>query len=77
MDGAEFNKTPSSPREGVEEEWECFCDEGYYDHWAVRDKNGDRAFTSVIHVGTKEEAEFLVSRLNASQTSAPDAKKNK
>lgn len=47
------------------EEWECFCDEAYYHQWAVRNKNGDCSFTSAIHVRTKDEAEFLVSRLNA------------
>ncbi len=44
-------------------QWECFCDEAYYHKWAVRDKM-DKSFYSVVHVGTIEEAEFLVSALN-------------
>ena len=43
--------------------WECFCDRSYYDKWAVRNTD-DKSFHSVIHVGTPEEAEFLVERLN-------------
>mgnify|MGYP001581956061 CR=1 FL=1 len=43
--------------------WEYFCDSSYYDKWAVRDK-ADRSFHSAIHVGTKEEAEFLANSLN-------------
>lgn len=48
------------------EEWECFCDQAYFHQWAVRDKKGDKKFTSAIHVNTQAEAEFLVSRLNGS-----------
>lgn len=51
--------------------WECFRDEGYYHKWAVRDKNGDMAFMSAIHVNTKEEAEFLVERLNQGKPCPP------
>lgn len=47
------------------ERWECFPDKSYYDKWAVRDSNSSCKFESSIHVGTKEEAEFLVKRLNA------------
>jgi hypothetical protein len=43
--------------------WECFCDPAYYDKWAVRNKI-ERSFYQAIHVNTKEEAEFLVTRLN-------------
>lgn len=50
--------------EKLNEKWECFCDEGYYHMWAVCDANGSKAFTDAIHVRTKEEAEFLVERLN-------------
>ena len=43
--------------------WECFCDQSYYDMWAVRHTD-DKRFNSAIHVRKKEEAEFLVERLN-------------
>lgn len=41
--------------------WEYFCDPSYYHKWAVRNS---RRFDSAIHVGTKEEAEFLANELN-------------
>ena len=45
--------------------WECFCDAVYYKLWAVKPVDcGD--FHQTIHVNTKEEAEFLVERLNNS-----------
>ena len=45
-------------------EWECFCDHAYYERWAVKPfECGD--FHQTIHVNTKEEAEFLVERLNS------------
>ncbi len=43
--------------------WECFCDEAYYSKWAVRNTN-DKSFQASIHVGTQEEADFLVDNLN-------------
>ena len=43
--------------------WEFFCDTSYYDKWAVRNAD-DKSFNSAIHVGTKEEADFLVESLN-------------
>lgn len=44
--------------------WECFRDINYYNQWAVRNKE-NKSFHAAIHVGTKEEAEFLVDALNA------------
>ena len=44
--------------------WECFSDAAYFDKWAVRNTS-DMSFSSVIHVNTKEEAEFLVEKLNS------------
>lgn len=48
------------PQQERAEEWECFCDESYYDMWAVRPK-GDRSFQSqqLFHLPSKEEAEAL------------------
>lgn len=45
--------------------WETFCDESYYDMWAVRPK-GDSSFISqkLFHVQTKEEADALCEELN-------------
>lgn len=43
--------------------WESFCDEAYFDMWAIRNTS-DKSFNSAIHVNTKEEAEFLVDKLN-------------
>lgn len=48
-------------------DWEYFSDASYYDKWAVRNKT-DRKFHSAIHVATKEEAEFLVGKLNGHQS---------
>lgn len=46
--------------------WSCFCDESYFHKWAIQHKDR-KAFTQAIHVNTKEEAEFLVERLNLSE----------
>ena len=45
--------------------WECFCDIGYFEMWAVR-QIGDRSFNSqrLFHVPSKEEAEALRDLLN-------------
>lgn len=45
------------------DKWECFSDAAYYDRWAVRNTKY-KSFNSAIHVGTKEEAEFLVTQLS-------------
>ena len=45
------------------DKWECFRDSAYYDMWAVRNKD-NKGFYHAIHVGTRDEAEFLVESLN-------------
>lgn len=44
-------------------QWECFCDSGYFDKWAVR-PIGETKFGAAFHVNTKEEAEDLVRLLS-------------
>lgn len=50
----------------TDKQWECFSDSAYFNNWAVRNKT-DRKFHSAIHVATKEEAEFLIGKLNSQQ----------
>lgn len=51
--------------EAVKTNWEYFCDESYYEMWAVRDIN-DRSFHSqrLFHVPSMEEAMALCELLN-------------
>lgn len=46
--------------------WEMFCDQSYYDMWAVR-KIGDRDFNSpaLFHFNLRTEAERLLNYLNS------------
>lgn len=48
------------------DKWECFCDAAYFDMWAVKEK-GNMCFNDVVHVNTKEEAEYIVDTFNKVQ----------
>lgn len=39
-------------------EWETFCDDSYYNYWAVRPK-GETRWGHCFHVVSKEEAQGL------------------
>ena len=49
---------PDSPH------WECFCDEAYYDYWAVR-PTGESGWGHCFHLIRKEEAQGLCDLLNS------------
>ena len=55
--------------------WEMFCDESYYDMWAVRPV-GDKDFNSprLFHVSTREDAIKLVGLLNSASERSKDLK---
>ena len=42
---------------------ECFCDDAYYNMWAVKKKSCSE-FLKTIHVHTEDEAKFLKDSLN-------------
>lgn len=44
--------------------WECFCDESYFDYWAVRPV-GEKRWGYCFHLVTRKEAEELRDMLNS------------
>jgi hypothetical protein len=47
----------------MSDEWETFCDVGYYHMWRLRRKN-ERGWNDGFHINTKAEAEGLCELLN-------------
>jgi hypothetical protein len=47
----------------MSDQWETFCDVGYYHMWRLRRKN-ERGWNDGFHINTKAEAEGLCELLN-------------
>lgn len=54
---------PAEPLSVKRDKWECFCDEAYYQMWAVREV-GEKRFGYCFHLNSREEADGLTQILN-------------
>ena len=59
----EYTKQLINEDKKMEKLYHCYCDKAYYDQWAVT-KVDNTKFNSVIHVPTKEEAEYIRDKFN-------------
>jgi hypothetical protein len=57
----------------MSDQWETFCDVGYYHMWRLRRKN-ERGWNDGFHINTRAEAEALCELLNKLEREVAEAK---
>lgn len=60
----------AEPVSVMRNDWEFFCDEAYYDMWAVR-PTSENQWGKCFHLNTKEEAELLAKHLTEHNVPSP------
>ena len=57
----------------MNDQWEAFCDVGYYHMWRLRRKT-ERGWNDGFHINTRDEAEGLCELLNKLEREVDDAR---